>query len=275
MSKADYQVFVTEDYSKFKKLDGNRDVTDMRVNKIKKSIEKIGYVHNPIVVNEKHEVIDGQGRLQALKELQMPVEYIIAPGTGINECREMNINMSNWTTKDYIESYADLGDISYIYLRNLYRRFSKISMKTIICAVNGNSAIGGDAIMKGKFECTPEDYEGAVEALEFIESIKPYIGSISGNLSLFMNALIFIYNNEVCDMGRVKSVIEKYIDKFGDCATIEQSLEYIEKYYNKYNHGELANFVYDYKVYYRKKIKATPEGRKKRYLQSVYGIQKD
>lgn len=70
-------VFRTKKYSQFKRLDSNRTVKTGRVNKIKQSIEKVGYVQSPIIVNEKMEVIDGQGRLEALKQLQIPVDYIV------------------------------------------------------------------------------------------------------------------------------------------------------------------------------------------------------
>ena len=55
----------TGDYGIFKRLKGNRTVTRSRVEKIKNSINKVGYIKSPIVVNEKREVIDGQGRCQA------------------------------------------------------------------------------------------------------------------------------------------------------------------------------------------------------------------
>ena len=269
--KADYQIFVTDEYSKFRKLDGNRDVTKLRVNKIKNSIQKIDYVRNPIVVNEKYEVIDGQGRLQALEELGMPVEYIIAPGTGINECREMNINMSNWKTVDYIESYAELGNVSYMYLRNLCKRFPKIGLNTILFAITGMSSSGG-GIMKGEFECNPDDYESAIKSLEFVESVKPYLGKLSGSVCYFMNALIFVFREEDANNDKVVEVIRKNIDKFGDCATVEQSLEYLEKYYNKHNRGVLANFVYDYRIYIRSKSRRTADEVKTHHLRNRYGI---
>lgn len=41
----------TNDYSMFKKLKGNRDLTS--VNKIIQSVEDVGYIISPILVNEK------------------------------------------------------------------------------------------------------------------------------------------------------------------------------------------------------------------------------
>lgn len=48
-------IYATEDYSQFKFLVGNRDVTIRRKNRIKESIRNFGYILNPIVVNENME----------------------------------------------------------------------------------------------------------------------------------------------------------------------------------------------------------------------------
>lgn len=52
-------VYEESDYSVFKPLLGNRIVDDFRKSKIKSSINKVGWIKNPIVVNEKLQVIDG------------------------------------------------------------------------------------------------------------------------------------------------------------------------------------------------------------------------
>lgn len=51
--KVAYNVYTTNDYSIFKRLPGNRDIPESRISKIVESIQSIGWVHNPIIVNEK------------------------------------------------------------------------------------------------------------------------------------------------------------------------------------------------------------------------------
>lgn len=70
--EGNYKVYVTDKYSIFRRLSGNRDVKEARVKKIMRSIEKVGYIPNPIIVNENMEVVDGQGRLEAVKRLGLP-----------------------------------------------------------------------------------------------------------------------------------------------------------------------------------------------------------
>ena len=118
------EIKVTNEYDKFKKLKGNRAVTEKRKEKIKNSILKVGYITSPILVNDKYEIIDGQGRFEALKELQLPIEYIIQDNIGITECVAMNIHQTNWSLLDYIQSYADKGIQSYQYIVDLMKEFN-------------------------------------------------------------------------------------------------------------------------------------------------------
>ena len=67
MSK--YEILETTDYGMFKPLLGNRDRKSE--SKIIDSIQRVGYIISPLIVNEKMEVIDGQNRLAALESLTM------------------------------------------------------------------------------------------------------------------------------------------------------------------------------------------------------------
>lgn len=112
------RIYKTSNYRSFKNLQGNRHDIEQRAKKLMPSLEKVGLL-SPIVVNERMEVLDGQARLMALERLQMPVDYIVKPGAGIEERVEMNIHAKKWTTKNFIDSYAERGDVSYKYLRSL------------------------------------------------------------------------------------------------------------------------------------------------------------
>lgn len=127
-------ILQTMDYSKFKKLKGNRNVDPVRVQRIIQSIKKVGYITSPLIVNEDLEVIDGQGRLEALRILGLPVEYIVHENIGIDECISMNINQINWVDRDYIYSYADRNYKSYILLKNLMEKY-KLNLMILAMAV--------------------------------------------------------------------------------------------------------------------------------------------
>lgn len=111
-------VYSTTDYDIFKALDYNRDVTERRVAKLTASFSE-KRVRNPIVVNEKFEVIDGQGRLETCKNLHLPVEFVVAKGANIEDCRRMNLYNTNWKKEDYVNSYVEAGIESYINIKKV------------------------------------------------------------------------------------------------------------------------------------------------------------
>ncbi len=100
----------TTEYGKFKSVKGNRDVSRLHMLTLKKMIEKDNMLaYNPIVVNKAFEVIDGQHRLEAAKELGEPIYYIVSPSADIDEVIAMNANSKVWGATDYLNSYADRG----------------------------------------------------------------------------------------------------------------------------------------------------------------------
>lgn len=115
--EADYKVYTTKKYDLFVFNAENREVSPKRVEAIKQSIESVGYIRNPIIVNEKFEIMDGQGRFTVLKNAGMPIEFIVEPGIGADEFRALNMRQTNWTVKDFIHSYSKT--------KKDYERFSK------------------------------------------------------------------------------------------------------------------------------------------------------
>ena len=121
----DNEVHWTSDYSIFKKMEGNRDAKTK--SKIIESIKTVGYIPIPIAVNENMEVGDGQNRVDALEELNLPVAYVIIPCLRIKEARALNLNQANWKCLDYIKSYAEGGNENYRRFLELIKSFPKYS----------------------------------------------------------------------------------------------------------------------------------------------------
>jgi len=161
---------VTRDYEKFKMLKGNRATSPARIKKIQTSIMNVGYITSPILVNEKMEIIDGQGRFEALKGLKMPIEYIMHPGIALKECQAMNIYQSNWKLLDYIKSYAEVGNQNYIRLQSLLDEYTfNKSVCMLASACKGISGFATKVIMDNALELNEEEYQFGKEGLELIK----------------------------------------------------------------------------------------------------------
>lgn len=169
-------IIKTTDYTIFRKMKGNRDVEPRRVKMITDSIKKIGWISNPIIVNKKMEIIDGQGRFEALKNLGLPVEYHIVENAKLDDCRMMNNSMMKWNTKDYIYSYAVTGNENYKRVKTLMEYFD-VTIDIIALAKNYKSNLlssnGQDyrQMREGKLEFTESDY---INVSRMLNIYKPY-----------------------------------------------------------------------------------------------------
>lgn len=105
----------TTDYDQFKLLETNRTINKSHMLTLGKSIaEKPELLkYRPVLVNENMEVIEGQHRLSAAKELGVPVYYQVGEGLSIQDTQRFNANQRNWTPLDYARSYAASGKPVY------------------------------------------------------------------------------------------------------------------------------------------------------------------
>ena len=223
----------TNNYNMFKTLVGNRGINPKRVKKIKDSITEIGYIPNPIIVNEKYEVIDGQGRLQALKELGKPVEYIIIKGLGIKECLFMNINQERWTVMDYIKSHADLGNINYQRLLDLIDLYPIYNLNTIGRAVKGINKLGNRQIQNGTIEVSQYEYEQAIIKLNYLNRYIPILKHLTGRTTYFGQAILTAADMKGVDKERLLKQVNENVRTMTPWSDFLTCLTSIEETYNK------------------------------------------
>ena len=226
------EVKKTTKYDIFRHLTANRDVKNTPVKKIIRSIEKVGAIPNPILVNEHMEVIDGQNRLEALKRMEQPVYYIVIPGLNVEHCRALNINQSNWTTRDYIASYAEDGNQHYIRFQKLCNRYSALGLSSIYCAVKGVFRIETTDIKNGDLECSENDYNNAVMALDYVMELYPAISKTKGRREITMACLMFCYWDENVDNRRMK---DRYLDGYKTLSPAVTALQMLDELSDLYN----------------------------------------
>jgi hypothetical protein len=97
----------TTDYSVFKILSSNRSLDTTNLKRIKASLQANNLLEMcPIIVTPSMEVIDGQHRLQAAKELGIPVWYVINHTSHDEDIILLNAAKKNWTLEDYLNFYV-------------------------------------------------------------------------------------------------------------------------------------------------------------------------
>lgn len=230
----DLKIYITFNYEIFKKLEGNRDLRV--VEKIKKSIKEVGYILSPICVNENMEVIDGQNRLQALKELGLPVYYYICKGIGIKEAIQLNLGRQNWRPIDYARAYALRGNENYKRLLDLMKLTTFISLGEMACLCRGiiaGSGIGSTIITNGSFECDQKRMLEVSCRIEELEELKEPIKCIEGYERTIITGISWLMDVEGIKKDRLKDVIAKKYPLLHPVMTPRRFLEDISDIYNK------------------------------------------
>jgi hypothetical protein len=111
-------------------VDGNRPVDKKHVNQLKDRLSE-KYLRTIVIVNEIMEIIDGQHRYTAIKELNeenekrglplMSLEFIICKNYGVEECCQYNGKSKNWSNKNITEGGKTLNIEEY----KIYDKFIK------------------------------------------------------------------------------------------------------------------------------------------------------
>ena len=227
-------IYETKDYSIFKFLLGNRAITPGRLAIIRKSIETVGYISNPIIINEKYEIIDGQGRFLVLKELGLPVEYIIQPGLTIVHCQAMNLKPTSWSTEDFVKSYADVGNENYQRLKNLHDQFG-FSYTTITAIKYGFIAVGGscsDIIKNGNLILTENNMKELKNILTYLTRFKDISKLIGGRTETLYSSIAFCYRCDNCNAERLVEVLHNRANQIHPVARGDKLITEIETIYN-------------------------------------------
>lgn len=132
------QVNVTTNYDQFQFIETNREANRGHIEALKRAFEETGNLTRvqPILVNDRMEIIDGQHRFIAAKELNQPVYYTAMEGLGINEARSMNILHRSWNIEDYAISYSktDPNYKKYLDIKEDYGFNHSITLLYIIGA---------------------------------------------------------------------------------------------------------------------------------------------
>lgn len=134
------QIVKTTDYSSFKLILSNREVDANHVRKLVKSITRKNLLFiRPLIVNDKMQLIDGQHRLAAAKEIKAEVYYLKVEGLTKADIAVLNTAQKNWTGSDFINFYAVEGNEHYKNLAALIDKYYWIKPSALVRIACGDS----------------------------------------------------------------------------------------------------------------------------------------
>lgn len=166
----------TTDYGKFKHIHGNRQINERHVGNLVTAIQNKDLLeYFPLLVNEHMQLIDGQHRLEAARELGLPIWYVEIAGLTLNDVMSINTNSRSWSLRDFIEAYIKMGKTQYQELLNFSEKYG-ISIYVAARLINGDKRgselSSGTVIRKGLFELN--HLEEATNLVEKVEQLRHF-----------------------------------------------------------------------------------------------------
>jgi hypothetical protein len=248
------QVLTTNDYSLFKIIKGNRDVNKLHIKRLVDSFRD-EYLLTPLIINQNYEIIDGQHRYHAAKELGLPINFIICNDYSLKQVQLLNTNMKNWKKIDYLNTFCDLGYEHYLKFRNFLQTYPDFFLETAIAFLTNKtghnnhkslSLFKSDTNKKGSYiirtfengDFEIHDYKLACINAEKILQIKALYDGY--NRRTFVLTMLNLFKHENYNHNQFLQKLKLNPSALKDCNTVAQYKELIEEIYN-YKSREKVN----------------------------------
>ncbi|HSH51412.1 MAG TPA: ParB/RepB/Spo0J family partition protein [Bacteroidales bacterium] len=241
-----YVVRKTDEYDLFKLMDANRSIDPSHVKTLKNSINEHGVLINPILVNNKMQVVDGQNRLEACRQVGEPIYYLIVDDYGIKEVQALNLNQKNWTQQDYAESFASMGYEHYENLLKFYNDYDEFNLSSCVKLLQNSTAARNIAQKRARTSDSDEyynfkqvfeegtwqirDYSKAELWADYLRKIGEYYSGY--NRSSFVNTMIGLFNKKQFDVDEFLRKLSYQSNSLNDCTRVGDYLLLIEEIYN-------------------------------------------
>lgn len=234
------QVLKTNDYDMFKHMTGNRNINKLHLKRLTESMSE-KYISVPIIVNGVNEIIDGQHRFEAAKQLGKEVYYIKVRDLNLDDVHRLNTNSKNWTAEEYMQGYCELGLEDYIVYRDFKRKygFGHNETNAILSNRSRMSGSNNSEFNQGKFQI--KDYDLAVKNAEKILMVGEYYEGYKRRS--FVYAMLELFENPDYNHVEFLSKLSFQSVKLQDCTDIKGYLILIEDIYNyKRSKGSKVRF---------------------------------
>jgi hypothetical protein len=229
------QIYNTTDYDIFRKKDGNRAINAQLVNKLYNSIIENGYYDiSIIVIGEDMSVLDGQHRLAALKMaheetgIDYKIKYVVSSEfDDLKKIISWQKDRSSWTTNDYAESYAEMGNEHYqAYLD--FREKYKLNHTLGHLLLKGKQIGKAEHFKRGDFKV--EDYDRAEDWALRLQSIATYY-DFAYNRN-FVKAMVQYWNHPKFSHVEFMAKVDMFRTLIFNCLNVKEFSGRISELYN-------------------------------------------
>lgn len=231
----------TKDYDLFIFREDNREKIDKaHVKRLAESIRSRNLLEfRPVIVNHKMEVLDGQHRILAAKELGVEIFYQVENSLDSFDIITMNISKS-WSSNDYLNFYCKHGYDEYIKLKQ-FIDINNVSLTVGMSIAIGQSKQGRHDFRMGRFKFEHKDLSDEIRmcwhTVDYIKKINGY--SAYTTSTRFWNAVLKLVRHPSFNPDKWKFNMERLVDKF--CAKPSENMyvKMLQKIYNWKNQSPI------------------------------------
>ena len=246
-SKVLTPIYVTENYSMFGHIGGNRNLDTPNLTKIKQSLSKKHIKTNAVICivdnsdeSQPLKIVDGQHRFEACKSLNMPVSYVIDDNlsmtTILNDITLLNTASKEWDVSDFMRSEAKKGNQNYILYASVYGLHDKtFDHEALFFILNSdtnrrNPKISYPSFKNGELQFDQSDFNYLTGRLKVISLFSDY--NEIGGKRYYQKALNQLINTRGFDVDQLLTKLKTRKSNVTKCTTVEGALRQLADIYN-------------------------------------------
>jgi hypothetical protein len=172
-------IYRTEDDSIFNLHQNNRPINTTNVRKKMKSLTRVRKLLSPIKIDKNFNVIDGNHRIVAIRELKrngiiIPISFYISEDDSESNMIEMNVEVRTWKLKDYVLKYAKQGKEQYKIIMQIANEFN-VSIDDVVTVPYSGAGTGNvsDKVKNGTYSY--HDWDKVEEYFKYLLELKEMI----------------------------------------------------------------------------------------------------
>lgn len=241
-----YIIHESDEYDKFTLDSANRPIYGPLVERLKKSMQKHGFLAGfPITVSPDMVILDGQNRWQAAKELGIKFYYVVDNTLKPEHVSGIQRYRRNWTLEEYLHAYTTKGYSQYQVIKEFTSEFPDLHLSDVIWLCHSPNGIG-----RNKLIDVFSDGEYTADNIHFAREVATVLNDFKRYLPTHFRQRQFVYaiQHLLADPRYDHHRMLKKLGKFGYM---------LEPRVSTADYFPLLNKVYNYKVSGSEKIEFT------------------